>query len=67
MTDLAAAIFFGNALTLLFVWGCVQFHKHDYEAPWAAYGAFLFPILYFLSVVYTTEGLPQPLAALASQ
>ena len=66
MLDFAAAIFFGNALTLAFVWGCVQFHRHDYQAPWLAYAAVLMPILHFALVLYTTEGLPPPLAALAS-
>ena len=66
MLDFAAAIFLGNIMTLAFVWGCVQFHRHDYNAEWLAYAATLMPMIFFAIVLYTTEGLPPPLAALAS-
>ena len=55
----AASVFLGNALTLAFLWGCVQFHRHDYKAPWLAYAATLMPIGYFILVVVSTEVLPQ--------
>lgn len=65
--DLAIAVFAGNALTVWFCAGLWQFHKHDYKAPWWAYGAFLFPVLMALSVIYLNEGLPPHFDALAPQ
>lgn len=65
MDTLATSVFLGNVLTVAFVWGCVQFHRHDYKAPWLAYAATLMPIIYFLAVVVSTEGLPPHLDALA--
>lgn len=58
MLDFAASVFFGNVLTLSFVWACVQFHRHDYQAPWLAYAAFLMPLIYLASSIVLTEGLP---------
>jgi hypothetical protein len=58
MLDLAAAVFLGNALTLSVVWACVQFHRHDYRAPWLAYGAFLLPMGFLALSVLTEEQLP---------
>jgi len=46
---LVADIFLGNILTLSVVWGFYQFHKHDYQAPWLAYAAFVFPIIYAMA------------------
>lgn len=67
LLDFAAAIFLGNVLVVCFVWGCVQFHRHDYKAPWLAYAAFLFPIAFlFLSLAITGE-LPPQFDALALQ
>lgn len=66
MLDFAAAVFAGNILTVIFVWGCFQFHKHDYKAPWLAYAAFTFPLLFLLTSVVATEGLPPQFDALAT-
>lgn len=66
-SDLWADVFFGNVLTLAFLWGCVQFHRHDYNAPWLAYAAFLMPIALFLMSLIATGSLPPHLDALASQ
>lgn len=60
-----AALFAGNVLTLAFVWGCVQFHRHDYKAPWLAYAAFAMPLLYLIGSLVVTEVLP-PLHAASS-
>lgn len=65
--DFVAAFFAGNILTLAFVWGCVQFHRHDYKAPWLAYSAVLIPLLYMVAAVISTEGLPPQFDALALQ
>ena len=64
MDTIAAYIFLGNLLTLAFVWGCVQFHRHDYKAPWLAYAATLMPLAYLLVSVVLTEGLPPQFDAL---
>lgn len=66
-TDFAAAIALGNIGTLSFLWGCVQFHRHDYKAPWLAYAAFLFPLFFILASVIATEGLPPHFDALGLQ
>lgn len=63
--DFAASVFLGNILTLCVVWACVQFHRHDYRAPWLAYVAFLVPVGYAMISVALTERLPPPFAALA--
>ena len=60
-----AALFAGNALTLAFVWACVQFHRHDYKAPWLAYAAFSMPLLYLIGALVVTEVFP-PLHAASS-
>jgi hypothetical protein len=65
--DFIAAIFAGNLLAVGFVWGIVQFNRHDYKAPWLAYAATLMPLLYFAASLYATEGLPPHLDALAPQ
>lgn len=65
--SLVSAFFLGNVLTLAFVWACVQFHRHDYKAPWVAYAAFLMPLLYLAGGIYLTEGLPPQFDALALQ
>ena len=54
-------------LTLAFAWGLVQFHRHDYNAPWSAYSAVLMPIIYFAISLATTEGLPPQFDAIALQ
>ena len=52
---LAVDIFLGNILTISVVWGFYQFHKHDYQAPWLAYAAFVFPIIYAMAT-WATSG-----------
>lgn len=63
--DTAVAVLLGNIGTLCFLWACVQFHRHDYKAPWLAYAAFLIPLAFILAVTISTEGLPPHLDALA--
>lgn len=63
--DAAAFQFFGNTLTLCFVWGLFQFHRHDYRAPWLAYTAVLFPLGFLAISVLLTEPLPPHLDAIA--
>ena len=63
--SIAGALFVANLLTLAFIWGCVQFHRHDYKAPWLAYAATLMPMLYMIGSLIVTEGLPPQFAALA--
>lgn len=67
MDLIAAGVFLGNVMTLGVVWSVQQFNKHDFRAPWLAYGVFLVPVLFFLSVVVSTEGLPPQFDALAPQ
>lgn len=52
------AVSLGNIMTLCVVWGAVQFHRHDYHAPWLAYAAFCLPLVLIAISVYLTEGLP---------
>ena len=60
-----ASVLLANLLTLSFVWGCVQFHRHDYKAPWIAYAAFLFPLIFLIGGMIVTEGLPPQFDAIA--
>jgi len=62
-----ASVLLANLLTLSFVWGCVQFHRYDYKAPWIAYAAFLFPVFFLVAGFVATEGLPPQFDALALQ
>lgn len=63
--DFSIAVFSGNALTIWFCAGLWQFHKHDYRAPWWAYGACVIPALVVIATIILTEGLPPHLDALA--
>lgn len=65
--DFIAAFFAGNVLTLSFVWAMVQFHRHDYHAPWLAYAGAIMPIIYFAASLMLTEGLPPQFDGLAPQ
>lgn len=65
--DTALAVTLGNVITLAFVWGCVQFHRHDFRAPWVAYAAFVFPVLLIMVTAYLTEALPPQIAASVPQ
>lgn len=67
MFDIASAVFLGNLLTAAHIWGWVQFHRHDYKAPWTAYGAFIMPVLFMAASIITAEGLPPQFDALASR
>ena len=66
-TNVASAVFLGNALTVIFLWGCVQFHRYDYKAPWLAYSAFLMPILIFIASMITSGLVPPQFDALGLQ
>ena len=55
-TDLAAAVFAGNVMTLALFWGMVQFHKKDYKAPWLAYAGVAMPLLYTAASFLTNAG-----------
>lgn len=63
--DTASAVMLGNFGILIFGWACLQFHKHDYKAPWTAYAAFLIPLFYVVASALTIEGLPPQFDALA--
>lgn len=63
--SVAAAVFLANVLAVAFVWGCFQFHKHDYKAPWLAYAATLMPLAYMVIGLLLTEGLPPQFDAIA--
>lgn len=65
--DLAAAVFIGNCLTAAFVWAVIQFNKHDENAPWFVYAAFIFPVLFALVSLYLTGLTPPHLDAIASK
>lgn len=67
ISELGSAVFIGNAMTAALLWGCVQFHRHDYRAPWVAYAAFLFPIGMALADLWLSGSSPLSLAASASQ
>lgn len=59
-------VFLGNIMTLSVVWGCVQFHRHDINAPWLAYIATLLPTFLVVGHILTTEPLPPHLDAVSS-
>lgn len=61
----AIAVMIGNILTLCFIWGMVQFHRHDYKAPWLAYAAVTFPLFFALVAWITVQGPPEMLSAIA--
>lgn len=65
MHDLASSVMMGNLLSLAFVWGIIQFNRHDYRASWLAYAAVAMPVLYMMGSLVITEGLPPPFDALA--
>lgn len=65
--NIIAAVFAGNVLAVGFVWGMLQFHKHDYRAPWLAYSAVLMPLMFCLLVWIATDGLPHQFDALVSR
>lgn len=67
LNDTAVAILIGNIGTLCFLWGCVQFHRHDFKAPWLAYAAFAFPLLFIIAATLANEAPPPILDALALQ
>lgn len=58
-------VFWGNMMTLSVVWAFVQFHRHDYRAPWLAYIALLLPAALASLNVLATEPLPPHLDALS--
>lgn len=67
--DVAAAVFFGNALTAAFLWACraaMQYQKWS-EVPKWVYAGMLFPIGFFLLSLASTGSLPLFLAASAHQ
>lgn len=65
--EIWAGVLIGNILTLCVVWSMVQFHRHDYKAPWLAYAAFLIPAIMLAGEIISTAGLPPQFDALASQ
>jgi hypothetical protein len=65
LIQISAAVIFGNLMTLILVWGMWLFNKHDSRAPLHAYGAVLFPIVFFLAIFATAGHLPPQLDALA--
>lgn len=62
-----SAVFAGNLLALAFAWACVQFKRHDYDAPWLAYAAFVIPLLYLAGSIIVNEGLPPQFDAIATR
>lgn len=67
MDLIAASVFLGNVLTLSVVWGFTQFGKHDEDAPWLAYAAFLLPISYFMLTMAANGIVPPQFDAIAPQ
>lgn len=65
--DIWAGVFLGNILTICFVWGCVQFHKMDYKAPWLAYAAVAMPLIFLAMNQISTGHLPPQFDALTLQ
>lgn len=65
-SDFVAAVLTANLMTAVFAYGIIQFHRHDSDAPWIAYGAVLMPLLFILASVIVTEGLPPQFDALDS-
>ena len=63
--EIAAAVMLGNALLLCMAWAMSQFHRHQHNASWLAYAAFLMPLAYLMTSLILTEGLPQSFGALA--
>lgn len=56
--DLALAVTTGNIITLCFVWGATQLFKHDTEASYPAFAAFIFPLIAIAISIYLIEAQP---------
>ena len=54
--DIAMGVFVGNAAAMGLAWSMFQFHKHDYRAPWAAYGGVFLILLALASVAIIDQG-----------
>lgn len=63
-SDFIAAVFAANVATAAFLWACFQFHRHDTDAPWLAYAAFIMPLIFLIGSVIATGGLPPQFDAL---
>jgi len=66
MSEIASAVFIGNLMTASLVYAVVQFHRHDYRAPWMAYVAFLLPIIVAVIDFWLSGARPPILGALAA-
>ena len=66
---MVAAVFFGNCLTLAFVWGLqnVKDVNHGSEARWLPLMAIVAPPRYLVFAIVSTGWLPPSLDALIAQ
>ncbi len=69
MVELIAAVFAGNVLTAAFLASIAKALRppNDTSPSWLVIGGLALPLLFFVSVLITAEGLPPFLAALAAQ
>ena len=65
LLQIAGAVFCANILTLCVVWAMTQFQKHDRDAPWLAYAAFLIPVFIALAGLISSGALQPQAAGLA--
>lgn len=69
MLDFAAAVFIGNVITVIFVWGCHQASKvtHGKDLRWIAFAAIGLPLFFAISSLIIAGGLPPHLDAIVAQ
>lgn len=69
MDTIIAGVFIGNVLTAAFLWSmnkAAKF-KDDRDIPWLVLAGLLLPIFFILGALFSAEGLPPFLGALAAQ
>lgn len=69
MDTIIAGVFIGNVLTAAFIWAMSKAakFKDDRDIPWVVYAGLLFPIPFVMGAMFTSEGLPPFLAAVAAR
>lgn len=55
LSTITAGVFLGNLITLCVILGFSQVKKSDYRAPWWAYAAIIFPLLYGMAELYLSS------------
>jgi hypothetical protein len=69
LDTIIAGVFIGNVLTAAFLWSMSKAarFKDDREIPWLVLWGLLLPIVFVMGAMFTSEGPPPFLDALAAQ